>query len=82
MLGSEVIKQIQNLIDEYGDLPNCGGTTVVAADSEEEAKELIREKYMPEFGSPVLDIDCIYKIIGASMDIEKPKILIEEGYVI
>lgn len=55
MLGSEVIKQIQNLI---------------------------REKYMPEFGSPVLDIDCIYKIIGASMDIEKPKILIEEGYVI
>lgn len=22
MLGSEVIKQIQNLIDEYGDLPN------------------------------------------------------------
>lgn len=50
MLGSEVIKQIQNLIDE--------------------------------FGSPVLDIDCIYKIIGASMDIEKPKILIEEGYVI
>lgn len=48
MLGSEVIKQIQNLIDEYGDLP----------------------------------IDCIYKIIGASMDIEKPEILIEEGYVI
>lgn len=37
---------------------------------------------MPEFGSPVLDIDCIYKIIGASMDIEKPEILIEEGYVI
>lgn len=62
--------------------PYCGGTTVVAADSEEEAKELIREKYMPEFGSPVLDIDCIYEIIGASMDIEKPKILIEEGYVI
>lgn len=57
MLGSEVIKQIQNLIDEYGDLPI-------------------------EIGSPVLDIDCIYKIIGASMDIEKPKILIEEGYVI
>lgn len=23
MLGSEVIKQIQNLIDEYGDLPNA-----------------------------------------------------------
>ena len=31
--------------------PYCGGTTVVAADSEEEAKELIREKYIPEFGS-------------------------------
>lgn len=79
MLGSEVIKQIQNLIDEYGDLPieiSLNGS------DQEEAKELIREKYMPEFGSPVLDIDCIYKIIGASMDIEKPKILIEEGYVI
>lgn len=62
--------------------PYCGGTTVVAADSKEEAKELIREKYMPEFGSPVLDIDCIYEIIGATMDIEKPKILIEEGYVV
>lgn len=62
--------------------PCCGGTTVVAANSEEEAKELIREKYIPEFGSPVLDIDCIYKIIGATMDIEKPKILIEEGYVV
>jgi hypothetical protein len=79
MLGSEVIKQIQNLIDEYGDLPieiSLNGS------DQEEVKELIREKYMPEFGSPVLDIDCIYKIIGASMDIEKPKILIEEGYVI
>lgn len=60
MLGSEVIKQIQNLIDEYGDLPI----------------EISLN------GSPILDIDCIYKIIGASMDIEKPKILIEEGYVI
>lgn len=79
MLGSEVIKQIQNLIDEYGDLPieiSLNGS------DQEEVKELIREKYIPEFGSPVLDIDCIYKIIGASMDIEKPKILIEEGYVI
>lgn len=80
MLGSEVIKQIQNLIDEYGDLPI--EISLNGSDQEEEAKELIREKYMPEFGSPVLDIDCIYKIIGASMDIEKPKILIEEGYVI
>jgi hypothetical protein len=64
--------------------PYCGGTTVVAANSKEEAKELIREKYIPisEYNSPVLDIDCIYEIIGASMDIEKPKILIEEGYVI
>lgn len=60
MLGSEVIKQIQNLIDEYGDLPI----------------------EISLIGSPVLDIDCIYKIIGASMDIEKPEILIEEGYVI
>lgn len=79
MSGSEVIKQIQNLIDEYGDLPieiSLNGS------DQEEAKELIREKYMPESGSPVLDIDCIYKIIGASMDIEKSKILIEEGYVI
>lgn len=61
--------------------PYCGGTTVVAANSEEEAKELIREKYTPKYELlPVLDIDCIYKIIGATIDIEEPKILIEEGY--
>lgn len=61
MLGSEVIKQIQNLIDEYGDLPieiSLNGS------DQEEVKEI-----------------C-YGGLGASMDIEKPKILIEEGYVI
>lgn len=80
MLGSEVIKQIQNLIDEYGDLPieiSLNGS------DQEEVKEICyggygkfsnkREKYMPEFGSPVLDIDCIYKIIGASMDMKNQK---------
>lgn len=48
MLGSEVIKQIQNLIDEYGDLP----------------------------------IEISLNGSDQEMDIEKPKILIEEGYVI
>lgn len=75
MLGSEVIKQIQNLIDEYGDLPI--EISLNGSDQEE-----VKEICYGGFGSPVLDIDCIYKIIGASMDIEKPKILIEEGYVI
>lgn len=59
----------------------CGGTTVVAANSEEEAKQLIRDAYAPGFGKPVLDIDLIYKIMGATINCEEPTILIEEGHV-
>lgn len=59
----------------------CGGTTVVAANSEEEAKELIRKKYTPTVGRPVLDIDLVYEIKGATIDCEEPKILIQEGLI-
>lgn len=59
----------------------CGGTTVVAANSEEEAKELIREGYTPTVGRPVLDIDLVYEIKGATINCEEPKILIQEGCV-
>lgn len=59
----------------------CGGTTVVAANSEEEAKELIREGYTPTVCRPVLDINLVYEIKGATIDCKKPKILIQEGYI-
>lgn len=59
----------------------CGGTTIVAANSEEEAKELIREGYTPTVGRPVLDIDKVYEIKGATIDCEEPKILIQEGLI-
>lgn len=59
----------------------CGGTTIVAANSEEEAKELIRKKYTPTVGRPVLDIDLVYEIKGATIDCEEPKILIQEGLI-
>jgi hypothetical protein len=59
----------------------CNGTTVVAANSEEEAKELIRKEYTPTVGLPVLDIDIVYEIKGATIDCEEPKILIQEGRV-
>ena len=59
----------------------CGGTTIVAANSEEEAKKLIREGYTQTTGRPVLDIDVIYQIEGATIDSKEPKILIQEGLI-
>lgn len=73
---------IWNDVSSTKELQNyCGGTTVVAANSEEEAKQLIRDKYVPEFGNPVLDIDLIYEMKGAIINCEEPTILIEEGHV-
>lgn len=75
---------IWNDVSSTKELQNyCGGTTVVAANSEEEAKQLIRDKYTPEsdYYDPVIDIDLIYEMKGATINCEEPKILIEEGHV-
>lgn len=58
----------------------CGGTTVVVANSKEEAKKLILEKNASN-STHIIDIDLIYEIKGATIDCKEPKILINEGYV-
>lgn len=58
----------------------CGGVTVIAANSKEEAKELMLKEHT-QATTPIYDIDLIYEIKGAAIDCKEPKILIDEGYV-
>lgn len=58
----------------------CGGATVIAANSKEEAKELMLKEHIPTT-TPIFDIDLIYEIKGATIDCKEPKILIDQGYV-
>lgn len=60
----------------------CGGIYMVAAESEEQAKEFALTDDPCLFNSsyPQCNIDLIYKIDKATIDIEEPKCLIAEGY--
>lgn len=63
----------------------CGGTIVVAANSEEEAKDFIMNsseansfngKY-----TKIYNLKYIHKIMNATINVDKPQILINESYV-
>lgn len=63
----------------------CGGTIVVAAKSEEEAKDfIIKSSEVNSFTgkyNKIYSLKHIHKIMNATIDVDKPQILINESYV-
>lgn len=61
----------------------CAGIVMIAANSEEEARNILVEQYIDLFSQECsyIDLDLIYKLENVTANVENPKVLIEEYYI-